>query len=28
VRANLNAISMRLVALAWLPYGPTGPLWR
>jgi ElaB/YqjD/DUF883 family membrane-anchored ribosome-binding protein len=24
VRANLNAISMRLVALAWLPYGPTG----
>jgi hypothetical protein len=28
VRANLNAISMRLVALAWLPYGPNGPLWR
>jgi len=28
VRANLNAISMRLVALAWLPYGPDGPLWR
>jgi len=28
VRANLNAISMRLVALAWLPYGPSGPLWR
>jgi hypothetical protein len=28
VRANLNAISMRLVALVWLPYGPSGPLWR
>jgi ElaB/YqjD/DUF883 family membrane-anchored ribosome-binding protein len=28
VRPNLNAISMRLVALAWLPYGPSGPLWR
>ncbi len=28
VRANLNAISMRLVALVWLPYGPGGPLWR
>jgi len=28
VRANLNAISLRLVALAWLPYGPDGPLWR
>jgi hypothetical protein len=28
VRANLNAISMRLVALAWLPHGPDGPLWR
>jgi len=19
---------MRLVVLAWLPYGPSGPLWR
>ena len=28
VRANLNAISMRLVALVWLPNGPSGPLWR
>jgi hypothetical protein len=28
VRANLNAISVRLVALAWLPYGPEGALWR
>jgi hypothetical protein len=28
VRANLNAISLRVVALAWLPYGPNGPLWR
>jgi hypothetical protein len=28
VRPNLNAISMRLVALAWLPHGPSGPLWR
>ena len=28
VRANLNAISLRLVALAWLPHGPGGPLWR
>ena len=28
VRANLNAISMRLLALAWLPHGPDGPLWR
>ena len=28
VRANLNAISMRLVALVWLPDGPSGPLWR
>jgi hypothetical protein len=28
VRANLNAISMRLVALVWLPYGPGGSLWR
>ena len=28
VRPNLNAISMRVVALAWLPYGPNGPLWR
>ncbi|MBA2667045.1 MAG: ATP-binding protein [Trueperaceae bacterium] len=28
VRPNLNAISMRVVALAWLPYGPTGPLWK
>lgn len=29
VRANLNAISMRLIALAWLPYGPGGAsLWR
>jgi len=28
VRANLNAISMRLIALAWLPYGSGGQLWR
>jgi hypothetical protein len=28
VRPNLNAISMRLVALAWVPHGPSGPLWR
>jgi len=28
IRPNLNAISLRLVALAWLPYGPSGPLWR
>ena len=28
VRPNLNAISMRLVALAWLPHGPDGPRWR
>jgi hypothetical protein len=28
VRPNLNAISMRLLALAWLPHGPGGPLWR
>jgi hypothetical protein len=28
VRPNLNAIAMRVVALAWLPYGPSGPLWR
>jgi len=28
VRSNLNAIAMRVVALAWLPYGPSGPLWR
>ena len=28
VRANLNAISLRLVALVWLPHGPAGPLWR
>ena len=28
VRPNLNAISLRLVALAWLPDGPSGPLWR
>jgi uncharacterized protein involved in exopolysaccharide biosynthesis len=28
IRPNLNAISMRLVALAWLPFGSNGPLWR
>jgi hypothetical protein len=28
VRPNLNAISMRLLALVWLPHGPSGPLWR
>jgi len=28
VRPSLNAIAMRVVALAWLPYGPSGPLWR
>jgi hypothetical protein len=28
IRPNLNAISMRLLALAWLPHGPGGPLWR
>jgi hypothetical protein len=28
VRPNLNAVSLRLVALAWLPHGPNGPLWR
>ena len=28
VRPSLNAIAMRVVALAWLPYGPNGPLWR
>lgn len=28
VRPNLNAITVRLSALAWLPYGPGGPLWR
>jgi hypothetical protein len=28
VRANLNAVSLRVVALAWLPVGPAGALWR
>ncbi len=28
VRPNLNAISLRVVALAWLPYGPAGAVWR
>jgi hypothetical protein len=28
VRANLNAITVRLVTLAWLLHGPGGPLWR
>jgi len=28
VRPALNAISIRLAALAWLPHGPAGPAWR
>lgn len=28
VRSNLNAVSLPIVALAWLPYGPAGAIWR